>query len=377
LVRPLSSLALNLFKSYYRRTYVPPPSHLEKREYGFQLFGVQGMLRHISFGNGNELNEFLRSRVPQHAYYSTALYESPSAPEMSGKGWLGAELVFDIDIDHVDTPCKELHDTWKCKNCGAEGRGQPRACPVCGSENLERKSWVCDICINSARDEALKLLDLLENDFGVSRNEVAITFSGHRGFHIHVQREDFMSLDQDARREISDYVRGLGLEPELMLRRSKGGLYAFRYDAETPGWPGRIARYAALLLSERIAGSGLPELPKAEWEDLIKTAVNELSAKIDEKVTIDVHRLIRLPGTLHGKTGLKVLELTASELEALTAEDILKKAIVFGDEEVRVRMRKLPSRVLLYTIESDSDVVNVPLHLALYLHLNGGAEVLR
>jgi DNA primase small subunit len=373
----LSSLALNLFKSYYRRTYVPPPSHLERREYGFQLFGVQGMLRHISFGNGNELNEFLRSRVPQHAYYSTALYESPSAPEMSGKGWLGAELVFDIDIDHVDTPCKELHDTWKCKNCGAEGRGQPRACPVCGSENLERKSWVCDICINSARDEALKLLDLLENDFGVSRNEVAITFSGHRGFHIHVQREDFMSLDQDARREISDYVRGLGLEPELMLRRSKGGLYAFRYDAETPGWPGRIARYAALLLSERISGSGLPELPKAEWVDLIKTAVNELSAKIDEKVTIDVHRLIRLPGTLHGKTGLKVLELTASELEALTAEDILKKAIVFGDEEVRVRMRKLPSRVLLYTIESDSDVVNVPLHLALYLHLNGGAEVLR
>ena len=373
----MSSFAFTLFRSYYRRTRVPPPLHSEKREYGFQLFGVQGMLRHISFGGEDELNEFLRSRVPQHAYYSTALYESPSAPEMGEKGWLGAELVFDIDIDHVDTPCKELHDTWKCKSCGAEGRGQPRTCPVCGSENLGRKSWVCDICINAARDEALKLLDFLENDFGISRSEVSVTFSGHRGFHIHVQREDLLVLDQDARRELSDYVRGLGIEPELMLRRSKGGLYSFRYDAGTPGWPGRIARYVAFMLSERIAGSGLPELPKSEWVYLIKTAVDELSAKIDEKVTIDVHRLIRLPGTLHGKTGLKVLELSASELEALTAEDILKKAIVLGSEEVRVRIEKPPSKVLFYTIGSSSESVKVPLHLALYLHLNGGAEVLR
>lgn len=372
----MSGFALSLFRSYYRRTRVPPPSHPEKREYGFQLFGIQGMLRHISFGNGDELNEFLRSRVPQHAYYSTALYENPSAPEMGEKGWLGAELVFDIDIDHVNTLCKELHDAWRCKNCGAEGQGQPRTCPVCGSENLERRSWICDICINAARDEALKLLDFLDNDFGVSRNEVGITFSGHRGFHIHVQREDLLGLDQDARREISDYVRGLGMGLELMLRRSKGGLYSFRYNAETPGWPGRIARYIVFVLSERIAGGELPELPKSEWVHLIKTAVDELSAKIDEKVTIDIHRLIRLPGTLHGKTGLKVLELSASELEALTAEDILKKAIVFGDEEVRVKVENPPSRVLFYTIENVGEVLKVPLHLALYLHLNGNAEVL-
>jgi len=335
------------------------------------------MLRHVSFRGDDELNEFLRTRVPQHAYYSTALYENPSAPEMDEKGWLGAELVFDIDIDHVDTPCKELHDTWRCRNCGAEGRGQLRACPVCGSENLERKSWVCDICINAARDEALKLLDLLENDFGISRDEASITFSGHRGFHVHVQREDLLGLDQDARREISDYVRGLGLEVELLLRRSKGGLYAFRYNAETPGWPGRIAKYSALMLSERITGGSLPELPKAEWTRLIKLAVDELSAKIDEKVTIDVHRLIRLPGTLHGKTGLKVLELSASELEALTAEDILRRALVFGNEEVRVRIDKPPSRALFYTVEGSSGVIKAPLHLALYLCLNGGAEILR
>lgn len=373
----MSHLALSFFKSYYGRTRVPPPPHSEKREYGFQLFGIQGMLRHISFSSENELNEFLRSRVPQHVYYSTALYENPSAPSMSEKVWLGAELVFDIDIDHVDTSCKELHDSWRCKNCGAEGRGQPRTCPLCGSENLERKNWVCDICINAAREEALKLLDFLENDFGVSRDEVRITFSGHRGFHIHAQREDLLGLDQDARREISDYVRGLGLEAELMLSRAKGGLYNFRYSIESPGWPGRIARYVALLLSERTVGNSLPELPKAEWVRLIKLAVEELGAKIDEKVTIDIHRLIRLPGTLHGKTGLKVLGLSASEIEALAAEDILRKALVFGDEEVEVKVENPPSRILFHTIESSSGVIRTPLYLALYLHLNGGAEILR
>lgn len=374
----MSRFLESLFESYYERTFIPPPTKVEFREFGFQFFNQQGMLRHLSFSSGEELNKFLRERVPRHAYYSTAIYEHPSAPEMSEKGWKGAEIVFDIDIDHVYTPCKELHDYWKCHNCGAEGRGQPQKCPVCGSEKLERESWVCDICINAAREEILKLVDFLELDFGLSREEMRVYFSGHRGFHLHLESEEVLRLDQDVRRELSDYVRGLGIDPELLLRRSKGGMYALRYVEDAPGWPGRIARYVALTQAERSSEAGAQlEMPLSSWKEVIARAIDELSVRIDEKVTIDTRRLIRLPWTLHGKTGLRVTEFSVNELEALAAEDLLKKAVIFGHEEVKVRLSRRPRRVLTYELDQASDVIRVPLHLAVYLHANGGAEVLR
>ncbi|WP_243675341.1 hypothetical protein [Vulcanisaeta distributa] len=40
-----------------------------------------------------------------------------------------------------------------------------------------------------------------------------------------------------------------------------------------------------------------------------------MSTHIDEVVTMDVHRLIRLPNSLHGKTGLRVIRVSPSDLE--------------------------------------------------------------
>jgi DNA primase catalytic subunit len=33
-----------------------------------------------------------------------------------------------------------------------------------------------------------------------------VTFSGHRGFHLHLENEDVRNLDQDARRESARYA---------------------------------------------------------------------------------------------------------------------------------------------------------------------------
>lgn len=374
----VSRMLETLFKSYYRRTSVPPPAQMESREFGFQLFDSQSMIRHLAFSNSEELNRFLREHVPKHAYYSTALYEHPSAPDMSEKGWKGAEVVFDIDIDHVYTPCKDLHDSWKCQDCGAEGRGAPSKCPVCGGEKLEKKSWVCNLCINAAREEILKLLDFLELDFGMSRKDIRVYFSGHRGFHLHIDSEEVLLLDQEVRREISDYVRGLGLDPEALLRRTKSNKYSLKYGVDAPGWPGRIAKYVSLTFAEdpRLKDNASPELPLSAWKEIISRAVDELGVKIDEKVTIDTRRLIRLPWTLHGKTGLRVVEFSVSELEALAAEDLLSKAVVFSHEETKVKMAKRPRRALFYELDEAGEVVKVPFHLAVYLHANGGAEIL-
>jgi DNA primase small subunit len=83
---------------------------------------------------------------------------------------------------------------------------------------------------------------MLTNDFGFSENEIHTYFSGHRGYHIHVENEAVKSLDSMARKEIVDYVCGIGLrlfsktkkevpkpnleEPAVTKRRSEKTTYA-------------------------------------------------------------------------------------------------------------------------------------------------------
>ena len=76
---------------------------IDKREFGFALF--EGwMLRHKQFANQEELTSFLQNSTPKDAYFSCAYYENPEA-EMDKKNWLGADLIFDIDADHIPTTC--------------------------------------------------------------------------------------------------------------------------------------------------------------------------------------------------------------------------------------------------------------------------------
>jgi len=372
----VTRLVKRLFTSHYSRNNIDPPSSLPQREFAFSKFESTTMIRHMSFSNKEELNEYIKANVPQHVYYSSAYYRTPSAQSMDEKGWLGADLIFDIDVDHIPTKCKELHDHWKCLSCGASGWGYTLKCPSCGSEKLEWNKWVCDICINYAREEIIKLIDILENDLGYSRAEMFVTFSGHRGFHLHVEDESVRDLDQDARREISDYIRGVGLEVNLLLARA-GKNYRYKYSITAPGWAGRIAK-RIFLNADVEEDVNLEQLSKPLdwWVQNITSALNELTVKIDEKVTIDTKRLIRLPGSLHGKTGLKVFSLTPSEVENLDAETILRKAIVFSGEKVKVRLTPLPRKVLFFSFKgTETELIEVPMFLAIYMILNGQAEL--
>ncbi|MCJ2534211.1 MAG: DNA primase catalytic subunit PriS, partial [Candidatus Thermoplasmatota archaeon] len=70
-------------------------------EFAFVLFGGKGMIRHTSFDKKKNLMRFLGERAPQHTYYSSAYYQTPDAPTMQEKNWMGAELIFDLDSDHL------------------------------------------------------------------------------------------------------------------------------------------------------------------------------------------------------------------------------------------------------------------------------------
>jgi DNA primase small subunit len=62
-------------------------------------------------------------------------------------------------------------------------------------------------------------------------------------------------------------------------------------------------------------------------------------ASIDTVVTTDVHRLIRLAGSLHGKTGFKKVEFPTSEIESF---DPFKSAVAFKGGSATVCVSNAP-----------------------------------
>ncbi len=70
---------------------------------------------------------------------------------------------------------------------------------------------------------------------------------------------------------------------------------------------------------------------------LRKTAVSLSAGETDEPVTCDVKRLIRLPSSLHGKTGLKVVKIEVDDLKDF---DPLQDAVVLSEDPVKILVQR-------------------------------------
>jgi DNA primase small subunit len=394
---------LEYYKSSFEESWLP--NSFENREFGALLFKEKTMVRHRSFKQCDELKGFLCELIPSDVYYSSAYYEDPAASEMSEKRWFGADLIFDIDADHISTPCGKMHDSWVCGSCGFSGKGiTPEKCPSCEAQKFDAKTWVCEVCLETTKNETIKLLDMLTNDFGLSAKEVKVYFSGHRGYHIHVENEAVRTLDQVARKEIVDYVVGLGLDESSHGLKETSGVLVGPSLADA-GWNGRIARgvYEFLLnpkpasekvgLDRRIAEVLVKQKDKiseswkvrgpwnivkgvgmSSWKKIVQSGIELQSAKIDTVVTTDIHRLIRLANTLHGKTGLMKTEVPTGTLEDF---DPLKKAVAFEKGVAKVFVHESPVfRIGDKAYEAIREQeVELPLAAAMFLMCKGAAEV--
>ena len=158
------------FQQWYHNNakIVKTPNEAPKREFAFISFGGKTMFRHISLKSDLALQNYLRNNAPAHSYHSSAYYLYPDRV-MIEKGWLGADLVFDIDSDHFHLPCQEKHDQWWCLNCDELGKGHPPEKCRCGKAKFETKNWLCESCLQAAKHEAQKLLDILIQDFRLRR----------------------------------------------------------------------------------------------------------------------------------------------------------------------------------------------------------------
>jgi DNA primase small subunit len=347
---PTLGWAHELFSDYYQGAEIAPPERLALREFAaFPFAEATLMRRHATLPTPAELHAFLAQAVPRHVYYSSAYYRQPAKPTMAAKGWLGADLIFDLDSDHLR-----------------------------GAASLDYAGQLALV--------KRRLLDLVDDflvrDFGIDPGFASFVFSGGRGYHVHLRDEPLLTLSSAERREIVDYVLGTGVDPMRAIQQHREDVRAGRTvgtadddedaagrrarpvhtlrlaEPDAPGWTGRTTR-AVLGVLGRWEVSG-PKVAAAElerwglapdraryWarsllekgraeqirttrsldvfpartspqellEAVVRGAAIEVQAETDGPVTTDIHRLIRLPGSLHGGTGLRVVPLTREAVD--------------------------------------------------------------
>ncbi len=299
------------FGAYYARAQPPSLPRLERREFGFGGWERKIEFRHLSFSSPIKLAETLAKDKPLYVSASSAYYEFPDARPMVRKNWQGADLVFDLDAPSD-----------KC----ASGRGMPCA------------PFTCSECIHRVRENMVRLVeDFLLADFGLSRNELQIGFSGSRGFHVRAYKKEMEPLGRDERREIVDYIEGSGLTVDQMLVQEPiaGHPNMYKLRGPTPnmgGYGGKFAKkVVAMVKDSATAGTISPKLKKKEnaerfiagvnegrWSDVpithaldvfkqlfesMKLSVSN-SVETDVNVTFDTTKILRMPDTIHGGSGI-------------------------------------------------------------------------
>jgi DNA primase small subunit len=391
------------FGEYYSGHPVEAPPGFAQREWGFLFYDdapdkarPMQMHRHKSFNSAIELNDYLESMAPSHAYHSAAYYQYPQAPTMQEKKWLGADLIFDLDADH-----------------------------------LPQKPSSYAGMLDMVKKEMIRLIDeFLLDDLGFREKDLDIVFSGGRGYHVHVRDERVRALKSPERREIVDYILGTGLkyggiaklsneiiEDKLGKKTTKVWRIKGYDNAQgLQGWYLRFGRYVSttlqhacsladddaikylksynfktknnkkaleslrnptlinrIILEGRLELYGnLEEFIKTMWENTIETFKVDVAGKTDEPVTADIKRLIRLPGSIHGGSSFGVIPLTRKALETFNP---LEDAIIFDDTPIRVLVTKAQEVEIKGKIFRVSEGVGrLPENVAMFLMCRGYAE---
>ncbi|MDA4114263.1 MAG: hypothetical protein OK474_09475 [Thaumarchaeota archaeon] len=354
----VESFLRKAYREHYFKHHdlVEVPSKMASREFGYIPFGG-GMIRHLSFKNQGELFAELVKQAPSSVYCSNAVYERPTL-QMDEKGWRGADLIFDIDADSIPTPCKAAHAWWFCGDCHRGGTGnKPGRCPFCRGQAVEQMHWSCRECLNATKEHVKRLVDFLQDDFGVDPQGIRLYFSGNRGYHAQVQDERFETADPQIRTEMANYIRGTGFNLKAQDRASG--------RAEL-GWNRRANLYLAAAAATDSA------YPKRN-QKLTNQIIAANAASIDESVTTDIHRVFRMPGTLHGSSGLLKMRV-----ESLEKFDPQKQPVVLSGEAVTVKIYYSPEFFLngVRFGPYDSSTVKIPIYAAVYLLARGLGAVI-
>ena len=360
------------FGDYYQKNKISL-DHVENREFGYGVMGRKIANRNVAFLGEAQMNQFLREQKPLFFSYSNAYYKFPDRRPMQNKELIKADIIYEFDADDL-SDVKEINGfEWFSK------------------ENVE-----------DTKKQIFRLIDFLEKDFALSTKAMSINFSGKAGYHLHLKGEEIQHLNKQARVELVDYLTGSGIyfdnlgynldtltcgegKGRWKERINQGLVEFFEKDkkeisliTETP-----VAKLKPIigskeeLLKSLNKGYLLPLSPrksKGFWTKILEKVIEEQMSPIDRQTSIDMHKIIRVPQTLHGTTGF--LAKTIS-IEKLKEFDPHKEAVIFGSERVRLFIKKAPK----FSLKRESfgpyeeEEVELPLFAAIYL-LGKGAKLI-
>ena len=281
-------------------------SSFSSREFGF--ISLNGnFFRNISFKSPHALQDFLIDRCPTDAYLGAVYDDPPTRKSPIHKlEWKGHELVFDIDLNDYDAVRKYV-------------------CDCTGADQVCIRCWQLINVAISIIDESLR------RDFGMEK--IIWIFSGRRGVHGWVQDKIGFTLERDQRQAIIDYLSIVKGEDETARVQDRKQLkFEFRKRVETTvfdyylknvrrkdlielGFSGGKATSTMKQLEhqegrvdDNLARSFNLQLARVnKYDEILRRWV----PRIDHKVSIDLRRLLRMPMSIHGKTGkiARVLDL--------------------------------------------------------------------
>ena len=387
------------FQQYYQQSRLWTPPQISNREWMFIPFGGSPPIRHIGFHRIQDVRNYLSSKTMHSCFYSTAYWNKPNENKMADKEWRGADLIFDLDGDHLP---------------GITDNDFPSMIDI-----IQEQAWSL-------------WNDFLEPEFGFSEEYLQVTFSGHRGFHLHYRDPSFHHLDSEARREIVSHIRGEGVDVA-------GGLSRFS-NQESKGWTNRLKNGMSGLIDTLVAIDTNKDETKTELKRLeagikalherepiqsqrsaqsiqklaqtlnhpnkIERLKNESRFEVlgkyqelflnllksdtsivlgnagetDEVVTIDVRRQIRWPSSLHGKSGMRVTEFQLSQLDPDNSNRFqpLDECYVFGMEKnqrVEIIKEDIHAKIGSQWIEAtQGDIVETSESGATFLILKGWGQ---
>jgi DNA primase small subunit len=359
--------AIGKISEYYATTAKFAIPSLEKREFG--IGNIKKIdARHLCFNSEQEFRGYLVSNTPLFVSHSAAFYERPGATPIDKKGWLGAELIFDLDL-HADG-----------------------------------KYGVYAI-LDKVREDAINLVEkFLVDDFGVDRKNIIIVFSGNRGYHIHVRDPDYFDLGIEERREIADYINGTGLNYRNFFEEIEiPGRKLTKKVGPKPsdhGYRGRFARavieklekepktISTVFSNDEKRTKFVDGIINGDWN---KTSIADIIERLepiakelpvhsidtDVGVTQDVSKLIRVPNSIHGETGLiaKIVDdiTTFKPLDDAIAFDISGKktiTITFTEDVPKLDFGKTS-----YPEFKKDEKKELPEALAMFFMLKGSAII--
>lgn len=363
----------SLFRGYYSKNPVSLPKEPERREFGIGEFGKKIVKRHMHFPSLNAFNSFLSSEAPLYVSCSNAYYTYPDRRPMEAKEFTGSDLIYEFDADDIPTDCKKKHDLWKCKSCGAGGKGALELCPKCGSASIDVDQWFCDECIGETMKQTSNLVEILSGELGFTG--LLVNFSGNAGYHVHVSGESIRQLPQKGRMEILDY---------LTLNDSDMAMHGFFSDEKMMRCPSPLLSHGlrkrlVLGLRELVENASLEELAvpsgtrvktiekafldrknvlekmdssilmpvsvdlkinETFWFSLIGSVAETLSLRLDRQTSIDLRKIVRVPDTLHGSTGLLAKTFSAEDLGSFKP---FSDSVVLGSDPVKVLVKNVPA----------------------------------